>query len=543
MNLALFKNHTFSIRHKLLICNVFSIVLVMLFSTMLYLNISTRMHHDSTRENLKNMAYVLAKNNMVITAMEEKASSEELNSFIDAIVIEDNGIDVVTIADMTGKRVYHVDKNLIGKYFVGGDEYDVYEGKHYSSRATGTRGYQFRYFYPIYNRAGTQLGFVMTSTLMSNFTSLQQDIISSSVGLGMIVLFAGITISIVLGINIKDSLLGYEPEQIAALVIQHEEILDSFDEGLMAIDPYGKIVLINKAARSLLKIPEDQAVGRNIYELAPQLQLNQTVETGKSSYGQNITLGSVDIVVETMPIFRDGRTLGAIAVLANRTELRRMAEQLTGVNHYVEALQAYSHEYMNKLHVILGLIQMQAYDEALKYITDISEVQGMITNTIVGRIQNRMLAALILGKIGRAREYNIEFNLAPSSYVPVHSRFLSSYSLVTIVGNLVENAIDAINALEDEEIPREITLSIAEKEDSLLITLDDTGIGMSDDTVSRILHEGYSTKGIHRGTGMTLIKQIIRDSGGHITVESEQGNGTSISIIIEKKRNDLKEAI
>jgi sensor histidine kinase regulating citrate/malate metabolism len=185
---------------------------------------------------------------------------------------------------------------------------------------------------------------------------------------------------------------------------------------------------------------------------------------------------------------------------------------------------------------------MQAYDEALKYITDISEVQGMITNTIIGRIQNRMLAALIMGKISRSREYNIEFNLAPSSYVPIHSKFLSSYSLVTIVGNLVENAIDAINAFSDEETPREITLSIVEKEDSLLITLDDTGIGMSDDTVSRILHENYSTKGIHRGTGMTLIKQIIQDSGGHITVESEQGNGTSISIIIEKKRNDLKEA-
>jgi sensor histidine kinase regulating citrate/malate metabolism len=543
MNLAVFKNHTFSIRHKLLICNVFSIVLVMLLSTMLYLNISTRMLDDSTKENLKNMAYVLAKNNMVITALEENSTSEELNEFVDAIVTEENGIDVVTIADMTGKRIYHVDKDLIGGYFVGGDQYDVYEGKNYSSKATGTRGYQFRYFYPIYNRAGTQLGFVMTSTLMSNFTSLQQDIITSSVGLGMIVLFVGITISIVLGINIKDSLLGYEPEQIAALVIQHEEIFDSFDEGLMAIDPYGKIVLINKAARSLLNIPGSEAVGKNIYELAPQLQINETVETGRSSYGQNITFGSVDIVLETMPIIRDGRILGAIALLANRTELRRMAEQLTGVNHYVEALQAYSHEYMNRLHVILGLIQIQAYDEALKYITDISEVQGMISNTIVGRIQNLMLAALILGKISRASEYNIGFNLAPSSYVPVHSKFLSSYSLITIVGNLVENAIDAINALEEEEIPREITLSIVEKEDSLLIILDDTGIGMSDDTVSKILRENYSTKGIHRGTGMTLIKQIIQDSGGHITVESEQGNGTCISIIIEKKRNDLKEGL
>ncbi|MGI6085700.1 MAG: sensor histidine kinase [Acetivibrionales bacterium] len=152
-----------------------------------------------------------------------------------------------------------------------------------------------------------------------------------------------------------------------------------------------------------------------------------------------------------------------------------------------------------------------------------------------------MLAALILGKISRAQEYNIELNLVPSSYVPIHSKFLSSYSLVTIVGNLVENAIDAINALEDESAPREITLSIVEKEDSILITVDDTGIGMSEETTLKLLQGRYSTKGINHGTGMALIKQIVNDSGGHISIESEEDIGTCISIIIEKKRNNGEE--
>ena len=515
----------------------------MLLSTMLNLNIATRMLEDSTETNLRNMAFALAKNNMVISALEENSPSRELNVFLDAIVVEKNNIDVITVADMTGRRIYHVDKELIGKYFVGGDEIEAYTGKNYASKATGTRGYQFRYFYPIYNQGGKQLGFVMVSTLMSNFTNLKQNIIASSLKLGMIVLAVGITISAVLGINIKDSLLGYEPERIAALLIQREEIFDSLDEGLMAIDPNGEVVLTNRAARTFLSISGREMEGKNINELAPQLQLNQPIQTGKSTYRQNITLGSVDIVVDTMPIIRDGRILGAVAVLRNRTELQKMAEQLTGVNHYVEALQAYSHEYMNRLHVILGLLQIKAYDEATKYIMDISEIQGIVSNTIVGRIENRMLAALILGKISRAHEYNIDFNLAPTSYVPVHSKFLSSYSLVTIVGNLIENAIDAINALERDDTPREITLGVVEKEDSLLITLDDTGIGMSEETVSKILQESYSTKGIHRGTGMALIRQLVNDRGGHISIESEEGNGTCMSVIIEKKRGSGKGAV
>ena len=544
MNLPFRPRRPLSIRRKLLIANVMSIVLVMFLSTLLHLKISTDMHEEYTETNLRNMAFTLSKNNMVISALKNKSPNDELNAFIDAIVSEYNGVDVITIAGMNGIRVYHIDKDLIGKPFVGGDEKDVYSGRSYSSRATGTRGYQFRYFHPVYDFNGKeQIGFVMASTLMENYTSYKQNIIISSIELGLLVLIIGVTISVVLGINIKDSLLGYEPEQIAALVIQREEIFDSLDEGIIAVDPNGKIVLTNQTARSLLNIDKNDILGENINELAPMLHLSQTAETGIGIQGQNISSGTVDIVLDTIPIIKEGKKLGAIAVLRNRTELRKMAEQLTGVNHFVEALQAYSHEYMNRLHVILGLIQIQAYDDAIKYITDISVEQETISKTIVERIENRMLAALILGKISRAREYNIEFNLVPASYVPVHSKFLSSSSLVTIIGNLVENAIDAINAHKDKSAPREITLFIVEKEDNLLITVDDTGVGMSRETVNKLLQGRYSTKGINRGTGLTLIKQIVRDSGGHISIESEENNGTCISILIEKKRNDKKEAV
>lgn len=531
-----------TIRQKLLISSVLSIFLVMFLSTMLNLKTSTDMHRQYTEINLRNMAFSLSKNKMTISALKNDQPNDELNNLIDSIISEDNGIDIVTIANMNGVRIYHIDKSLIGMYFVGGDEQDVYKGKSYSSMAVGTRGLQFRYFQPVYDSDGKkQIGFVMVSTLMSNFSTLQHNIIISSVKLGLLVMMAGITISIILGIKIKDSLLGYEPEQIAALVIQREEIFDSLDEGLMAIDSSGKIVLTNKTARSLLNIGRSDIIGEYINDLAPNLQLSQTLKTGTSTHGLNISLGSVDIVLDTIPIIRSGKTLGAIAVLRNRTELRKMAEQLTGVNHFIEALQANSHEYMNRLHVILGLIQIQAYDDAIKYITDISIEQETISKTIIGRIENRMLAALILGKISRAKEYNIELNLVPSSYVPVHSKFLSSYALVTIVGNLIENAIDAINALEDKSAPREITLSIVENQDNLLITVDDTGIGMSEKVINKLLQGRYSTKGINHGTGMTLIKQIVNDCGGHISIESEENLGTCISIIIKEKRDHKKE--
>ena len=159
-------------------------------------------------------------------------------------------------------------------------------------------------------------------------------------------------------------------------------------------------------------------------------------------------------------------------------------------------------------------------------------------NTITERIENRSVAALLLGKISRGNELNIKVKLLPNSYLPRHSKFLSTDSLVTIIGNLIENAMDAINCEEFEDLENEeITIFIHEDDNNLIITVDDTGVGMSEETIENIKKGRYSTKGKGRGIGMTLIRNIVENSEGELMIDSKRGIGTSIAVIIKKKRH------
>ena len=154
---------------------------------------------------------------------------------------------------------------------------------------------------------------------------------------------------------------------------------------------------------------------------------------------------------------------------------------------------------------------------------------------MVQKIENKTVAALILGKMSRCRELNIDFRLDKSSFVPSNSTFLTSNAFVTVIGNLLENAIEAINAKPKEQGVRELSLLIHEDERSLMITVDDSGEGMTPEEIERVRQGGYSSKGQYRGTGTRLIRSILEASGGEMQIDSEKGVGTSITVCFTRR--------
>ena len=214
----------------------------------------------------------------------------------------------------------------------------------------------------------------------------------------------------------------------------------------------------------------------------------------------------------------------------------RQAEQLNGSRHIISALRANTHEFMNKLQVISGLLQIRRYDDALDYIGAISATQSELISPVLQCIQNHTVAALLLGKLTNTRELKIQMTLLEVSALPEHSLYLSTADLVTVLGNLTENAIEAIDA-QTGDGPRSLVIQITEDDNGLLIMVSDTGTGIAPADLDRIYLSGYSTKAQEgRGVGMALIQEVVTRRQGSIEVDSEPGCGTTFTLIFNKKR-------
>ena len=314
--------------------------------------------------------------------------------------------------------------------------------------------------------------------------------------------------------------------------MQRSDILNALDEGLLAIDLTGRITYLNQAAADMLKITQQDALGQPLSTFYPRSTIARVMETGCAEYNVNLeSIKHIAVLSDRIPLWRNGKVEGAVAIFRNRTEVIRLAQDLTGVRHILEALRSYTHEFTNKLHVILGLLQLGEIKQAEDYVLQITQTRAQSFSFISDRIHEPSIAALLIGKAYRAAELGIRFVLTPSSHLGVDNRYMPAGGLVTVIGNLTENAFDALRNVPDSA-PREVTVSIQDGEHGLLISVDDTGPGMPPETVQHIFERGYSTKGDGHGTGLSLVQDMVSSYHGAIRVESEPGIGTSFIITV-----------
>ncbi|MBQ8089583.1 MAG: sensor histidine kinase [Pyramidobacter sp.] len=521
---------------KLMLGGMFLVLLTICLTVMMVLRLNITLQERRLEETLHDLGEMVAANPLVIHACQDGSSNGELILYLDHLIAGISDLDVITVADMHSRRLYHVDRLRVGERVKGGDEGPVLRGTRYFSRAVGTLGDEKRYLTPVFDTSGkTQTGFVLVGSLIETIQSQRREIYVGHLRVAAVVVGVALALTWLFGRSLKKSLLGYEPSQLSKIYLERGEVLNALEEGIVAVDNGGHISMANKAAISLLNLtPAD--IGKSLLdELFPQIRIGETLKTGEPYYNSGITWGDVNILCDRIPVNEHGSVLGAVAILRNRTEQTHLAEELTGVNHMVDALRSNTHEFMNKLHVILGLLRIGAPDEAEKYITSISREHSEVIAPVMQKIQNKTLGALILGKMSHCRELDINFNLVGSSSVPANSQFLSGNAFETLVGNLVENAIEAVNAKAKGDGEREVSLLVHEDEHALMINVDDTGEGMTEEDIERIRKGRYSTKGRHRGTGMRLIHSVLASSGGEMQIDSEKGVGTSISVCFTKE--------
>lgn len=520
-----------SLKGKITFLNITLITISIIVTIIITLMLSVNILERNITSNIKNVSEMLSKSDMVRDSLSNNEVSQDLINYLDDMIPKLNDVDIIVIADNNGKRYYHPDKEKIGDFFTGGDEDRVLnKGESYVSEAKGTLGNQKRAFAPVKDINGNQIGFVMTSTLLKNVNRLKIDIILIYIMVAGILCSITIITSLYLSKNIKMSLLGHEPEEFAKMYLQKEEVLSTLEEGIIAIDNEGIVTLFNNAAVNMLDIKEKDLEGKYVVDVFPKTELINVIKNKESQYNKDLIINDKVIICNRMLIRENNNIVGAIAIFRNKTEVTRLAEELTGVNQIIDALRANTHEFMNKLHIILGLIQIDRIEDAKRYIVDITEDQREVVSLVMNKIQEPTVAALILGKMSRAKELGIKLRLYTNSYLNKDNRLLNRNSLVTIVGNLLENAIDAIN--EKDDGIKEINLLISGDNNSLIIMVDDTGVGIKEESKVSIYNRGFSTKKKNTGIGMYLIKEIVESVGGEIDLETEVGVGTCFTIRI-----------
>lgn len=522
---------------KLVLGSMFLVLLTVGLTVIMVIKLNLKLQERRVEEELHNIGEMLAVDPLVVHACREKRSNTELIIYLNDLFDIMEAVDVLSLSDMESHRLYLADMYRSGNPAVSDSVEAVLKGQRYFSRTAGHMGWRKRYFTPVIDPDnGKQIGFVIVGSLFESVKSQRDEILLGHLGVALIVLCVAAASGLMFARNIKTTLLGFEPVQISRSFLVRYEVLNSLEEGIAAVDNTGHLVMVNKAANALLGLRDDDLQKKVLLDdIFPQIRIRETLDSGEPSYNNGITWGDVNILCDRIPVNEDGSVLGAVAILRNRTEQTRLAEELTGVKHLVDALRSNTHEFMNKLHVILGLLRIGEPQEAEKYIDGISREHSEVIAPVMQKIQNITLGALILGKMSHCRELDINFTLVGTSSVPAKSNFLSGNAFETLVGNLLENSIEAVNAKSKEDGAREVSLLVHEDEQALIITVDDTGLGMTEEEVERIRKGGYSTKGRHRGTGMRLIHSVLVSNHGEMQIDSEKGVGTSITVCFTKE--------
>ena len=478
---------------------------------------------EALTEKLVWLSRAAAESDPVIKGLQVRGPAGSVQAYAERLRL-DTRVDYVTVMDMGERRLSHPNPAQIGARFAGGDEEAVFKGRSYVSAARGTLGLSLRAFTPVWNpEDGRQLGAVAVGLLV---TGLDQTVISvqKRVGLGVLIGFgAGILGAIYVARRIKRILLGMEPAEIATLLQQRSALLQSVREGIIAVDRDLTITLVNEEAVRLFALAgiHGDLVGRRHSEVIPLVGMRAVVETGVPQYDQEGDINGLKILSSRVPVLVEGRIAGAVATFRDKTEVSRLAEQLTGVRHFADALRAQTHEFMNKLHVILGLVKLGEHERLKDYVAAIAGRLDDELGFVMQRVKDPVVAGFLLARFAAAREQAILLKLDEDTVVPRCPGEAEAHDIVTIVGNLLENAVEALQHATTSEIH----LGLWREGEWLHLSVEDSGPGLPEGSIERLFERGFSTKGEHRGLGLWQAARTVEARGGRLQAWNREGGG------------------
>lgn len=487
--------------------------------------------HEQTSQRMLSVATALADSPFVVAAAADPNPSAALQPYAEK-VMRDAHVDFITIMDPRGIRWTHPDPAQIGKPYVGSIA-QAQAGTTFFETTAGTLGPSVRVIVPIKDAAGTVTGMVAAGVTVSNVQVLVAARIPAVLGLAAALLLAGSLAAWALGRYLKRVTFGWGPEELGQLFAYYESVLHSVREGIVLLDTRGSMVLYNDHAALLLGIAppppgsagsRGKATATSLDELGLPDSLRELLQSGRTATDEVHLAGDRLLVVSQRPARAPGSNspAGTVATLRDHTELTALAGRLNSTETLVEALRSQTHEHANRLHAIISLIELDRPREALDFAATDHAHTVQLGGEFVGALDEPFLAALLLGKRAQADERGVELELTAAGTLPPD--MLDARELVTLLGNLVDNAIEAA-AAHDAHPTVWVDLLVADG--ALTITVADNGPGLPTtdlDVLGRIGTTGKTSVAPGgRGYGIALIRRAAAALGGSVSGENDGG--------------------
>jgi len=507
----------------LMVCAIIGSVLLVVFA--LYSVQITRATRDDVKDTALGIARTLADSPEIQRGLMQ-APQENIIQPIAQAVTKRNDLLFTVVTDMRGIRYSHPNEALLGLHFIGDDLNPALEGKENVSVNRGALAEALRVFTPVYDSQHEQIGVVVVGISLKK---VEDQISRGRLNAVWTILFSIFMSSMAIwGLVrvLKRILFGLEPYEISALFEQRQAMLQSLREGVLAVDINGRVTMINQTAREILLLPSGKQTENTSAPLLASLR--DVSKTGVARQDQEISCNGRLLLCNMVPVKSQDRVIGAITTFRDKTEVSQLMQRLDGMVNYVDALRAHTHEFMNKLHVILGLLNIKRYDKLEEYILQTAHHYQTDIGTIQSKVKSPVVAGFLLGKINRAKEAGVTLTLADESQIPDTASEEQVAVLITALGNLIENALDAMEGQQEGEIG----LLLHYQNGWLSCEVSDDGPGIDPTQLESIFTKGFSTKGENRGVGLFLARQQIQNLGGDISVESEPGVFTQIFVHI-----------
>jgi len=503
---------------------VFSILLVLgtLLTSIIFLgNILQSIVEDQIGQRALAISKTISLMPEVIRLVEQKDPHHLLPNIISHIETQIDARFIV-IGDNNAIRLTHPTRELIGKHMMGEDnDQALNNGAYYVSKATGTLGPSIRGKSPVINEKGAIVGIVSVGYLEENVKKIiaqrHQEFLTYFYLAILITLFLAFAIAS----RIKKTLLGYEPTEISRLYLEKEAILNAVKEAIIATNIHGEITLSNEVAKLYFHLDENAKT---------PLSLQNALFTCKEMKDANIEIDGIEYICNLSPIIHDNRTIGMVASCRKKEEIDALVWELTRVKQYSERLREKKHEFSNLLHLISGYIQIGEYEKAIELISQNHLPDEQTIEHFQHFIHDPVVASIFIGKYYFAFDKGVTLKLDENSSIQAAIEPAVSKHLLTILGNIINNAIDAAENSERKEV----SVFATDIGNDLIFEIEDSGGGIEAHLLEHIFEKGFTTKGeLHSGYGLFFVKSTLEWLGGFVSID--KGNyGTIITIHIPK---------
>jgi two-component system CitB family sensor kinase len=428
------------------------------------------------------------------------------------------GTDFIVVMAPDRTRYTHPTQALIGQKFTGSVDAALAGGT-VVQQFRGSLGDSVRTVVPVRSPGGPIIGLVSVGiTTRAINKNLFRQVPAVAAATVIALLLAG-TGAWLLSRRLRRQTHGLGPAEMTRMYEYYDAVLHSVREGLVVVGRDGKVALINDEGRRLLGVPEDAPLDGPADGLDLPAEAAELIASRRPTVDEPVLAGDRVLVASQRETRFEGRALGTVLTLRDHTELRELTGELDSVRGLTAALQAQAHEAANRLHTVLTMVELGRADEAIELATAELALAQQLTDQVVGALDEPALAALLLGKSAQASERGVELTVADDSRLAGDR--LPSRDLLTVVGNLVDNALEAV-ALADP--PRKVRVLVRQEENEVLVEVSDTGPGLTPEQAGAAFRRGWSTKpGAGRGVGLSLVRQVAERYGGSYAIASGPG--------------------